>query len=106
MRDGLCTLTPKQLAGEVGWSGWSLSLIYLPLLPPFPSAIMGNILAKAATTDMLLQWSLFLIAVYFKTEKFYDLAGSATFLLLVTQSITSTRKFFPRQVGRSVYIGV
>ena len=53
---------------------------------------------KAAITDMAVQWVLFLIAAYFKTEKFYDLAGSSTFLLLIVQSLLSTRKLFPRQV--------
>ena len=60
--------------------------------------IMGNVLVKAAITDMSLQWGLFLIAAYFRTEKFYDLAGSSTFILLAIQSLLSTRKLFPRQV--------
>jgi hypothetical protein len=61
---------------------------------------MGNVLVKAAVTDMALQWGLFLIAAYFRTEKFYDLAGSSTFILLAIQSLLSTRKLFPRQVLR------
>ena len=65
---------------------------------------MGNTLVKAAVIDMGLQWGLFLIAVYFKTEKFYDLAGSSTFILLAIQSLMNTRKFFPRQVF--LYLGV
>ena len=60
--------------------------------------IMGNTLAKAAFIDMGLQWALFLIAAYIKTEKFYDLAGSSTFILLAVQSLLSNRKLFPRQV--------
>ena len=59
---------------------------------------MGNTLVKAAVTDMGLQWGLFLIAAYFRTEKFYDLAGSITFILLAIQSLVSTRRLFPRQV--------
>ena len=59
---------------------------------------MGNVLAKAAITDMGLQWGLFLIAAYLRTEKFYDLAGSATFILLAIQSLISNGKLFPRQV--------
>lgn len=62
---------------------------------------MGNTLAKAAFIDMGLQWALFLIAAYFKTEKFYDLAGSSTFILLAVQSLLSNRKLFPRQVVQS-----
>ena len=59
---------------------------------------MGNVLAKAAITDMGLQWGLFLIAAYLRTEKFDDLAGSATFILLAIQSLISNGKLFPRQV--------
>ena len=62
------------------------------------STSMGNVLVKAAVTDMALQWGLFLIAAYFRTEKFYDLAGSSTFILLAIQSLLSTGKLFPRQV--------
>lgn len=69
---------------------------------------MGNVLTKAAATSMLIQWGMFLLAWYYKTEKFYDLTGSITFLLLVMQSIVGTGKFFPRQVlttskARTVY---
>lgn len=59
---------------------------------------MGNVLGKAAAIDFLLQWGLFLIAAYLKTEKFYDLAGTSTFILLAVQSLIKTNKFFPRQV--------
>ena len=59
---------------------------------------MGNALVKSAAIDMGLQWALFLVAAYFKTEKFYDLAGSGTFILLAVQSLISNRKLFPRQV--------
>jgi hypothetical protein len=59
---------------------------------------MGNALVKAAASDMVLQCALFLVAAYFQTEKFYDISGSATFILLLIQSITSTGKFLPRQV--------
>ena len=59
---------------------------------------MGSVLSKVVVTDLLLQWGLFLVAAYFRTEKFYDLAGSATFILLSVQSILSQGKLFPRQV--------
>ena len=55
---------------------------------------MGNELFKAAVTDMSLQWILFVVAAYFQIEKFYDLAGSSTFILLVMQSIVTTSSFF------------
>ncbi len=60
---------------------------------------MGNTLAKAAVTDMAIQWVCFAVAAYFQTEKFYDLVGSSTFLILVMQSIVNTGRFFPRQVS-------
>ena len=62
---------------------------------------MGNTLVKAAAIDFLLQWGLFLIAAYLRTEKFFDLAGSFTFVLLAVQSLINTRRFFPRQVIQS-----
>ncbi len=62
---------------------------------------MGNALVKAAATDLAIQWGCFLVAAYFKTEKFYDLAGSATFIVLLLQSLSSNGRFFPRQVIQS-----
>jgi len=59
---------------------------------------MGNALVKAALTDMTLQWVCFAVAIYFKTEKFYDLVGSSTYLILIMQSMISAGRFFPRQV--------
>ena len=63
--------------------------------------MMGNTLVKAAVTDFLLQWGLFLIAAYMRTERFFDLAGSSTFVLLAVQSLINTGRFFPRQVIQS-----
>ena len=63
--------------------------------------IMGNVLGKAATVDFCIQWGMFLLAAYLKTEKFFDATGSATFLVLVLQSLLHTRRFFPRQVVQS-----
>ena len=62
---------------------------------------MGNFVSRAAVVDFALQWGLFLIANYLKTEKFYDLAGSSTFVLLIVQSLVNGGKFFPRQVIQS-----
>ncbi|XP_055044319.2 uncharacterized protein [Misgurnus anguillicaudatus] len=44
--------------------------------------IMGSVLAKCAATDLGIQWVGWALASAFKTEKFYDLAGSGTFVLL------------------------
>lgn len=43
---------------------------------------MSNPLVKAAVFDFGLQWSAFIVANALKTEKFYDLIGSSTFLSL------------------------
>ena len=65
------------------------------------TGIMGNALSKAAAVDFLIQWSMFLLAAYMKSEKFFDATGSATFVLLLLQSLLLARKFFPRQVIQS-----
>ena len=62
---------------------------------------MGNALSKAAAVDFLIQWSMFLLAAYMKTEKFFDATGSVTFVVLLLQSLLHARKFFPRQVIQS-----
>uniref|UniRef100_A0A673WYY9 Si:ch211-210c8.6 n=1 Tax=Salmo trutta TaxID=8032 RepID=A0A673WYY9_SALTR len=42
----------------------------------------GSTIAKCAATDLRIQWTGWAISGALKTEKFYDLAGSGTFLLL------------------------
>lgn len=49
---------------------------------PVLDMIMGSTLAKCAATDLAIQWVGWAIASAFKTEKFYDLTGSGTFILL------------------------
>lgn len=49
--------------------------------------IMGNNLVKSAAVDFGIQWVLWVVASKLQTEKFYDLAGSGTFLLLAYQSL-------------------
>ncbi|TRY86648.1 hypothetical protein DNTS_005001 [Danionella cerebrum] len=44
--------------------------------------IMGSTLAKCAAADLAIQWVGWALASALKTEKFYDLAGSGTFILL------------------------
>ena len=57
-----------------------------------------NPLVKAAVLDFAIQWLMWAIAAFLQTEKFYDLAGSATFLLVTWQTLKWGRRFFPRQV--------
>lgn len=57
------------------------------------------ILLKSLVADFVIQGSLFIVAAIFKTEKFYDLAGSGTILLLAYQSRQwSTTNFFRQYV--------
>ena len=64
-------------------------------------SVMGNALSKAAAVDFLIQWGMFLIAAYLKTEKFFDATGTFTFIVLLLQSLLHARRFFPRQVIQS-----
>ncbi|XP_050418957.1 uncharacterized protein LOC126832280 [Patella vulgata] len=59
--------------------------------------MMGNILVKSAALDFGIQWGCWAVAALLKTEKFYDMAGSATFALLAYQSLSSGGQFFLRQ---------
>uniref|UniRef100_A0A3Q2ZUC4 Si:ch211-210c8.6 n=2 Tax=Kryptolebias marmoratus TaxID=37003 RepID=A0A3Q2ZUC4_KRYMA len=43
---------------------------------------MGGTLARCAATDLGIQWFCWVLAAALRTEKFYDLAGSGTFILL------------------------
>ena len=66
---------------------------------------MGNVLAKAAAVDMSIQWIMFLLAYYLRTEKFFDITGSATFILLLLLTLKNGGRFFPRQVIQSGLVG-
>ena len=50
------------------------------------SATMGSSLGTMLAVDMGIQWSLWAVAAYFRTEKFFDLAGSSTFGILLAMS--------------------
>eukprot|EP01102_Stenamoeba_stenopodia_P000622 TRINITY_DN10599_c0_g1_i1.p1 TRINITY_DN10599_c0_g1~~TRINITY_DN10599_c0_g1_i1.p1 ORF type:complete len:270 (+),score=28.18 TRINITY_DN10599_c0_g1_i1:160-969(+) len=43
---------------------------------------MGSVLAKAAAVSVGVQWTMFVPSALFKTEKFYDLVGGSTFVLI------------------------
>ncbi|XP_064647603.1 uncharacterized protein LOC135500230 [Lineus longissimus] len=58
---------------------------------------MGNLLVRTAAVDFGIQWVLWVVAAALKTEKFYDLAGSGTFLLLAYQALQWGGTRFPRQ---------
>ncbi|CAB4032906.1 Delta(14)-sterol reductase [Paramuricea clavata] len=57
--------------------------------------------ARAAILDMGIQWILCAISTILKTEKFYDLAGSSTFIYLTWQVLSWSRQFNTRQVIQS-----
>lgn len=53
----------------------------------YVSNMGGNILLKAAAVDVAIQWIGFGYSSYMKTEKYYDLTGSSTFLYLTWASL-------------------
>lgn len=55
-------------------------------------------LLVTAAYDFGIQWILWVFAALFQTEKFYDLAGSATYIFLAWQTLRSTGAFHLRQV--------
>lgn len=57
--------------------------------------------ARAAILDLGIQWILCAISTKLKTEKFYDLAGSSTFIYLVWQVLSWSGQFNTRQVIQS-----
>lgn len=59
--------------------------------------IMGNSLVKAAAVDFGIQWVGWAVAASLKTEKFYDLAGSGTFICLALQSLKWGGRYHFRQ---------
>ncbi|XP_033127225.1 uncharacterized protein LOC117124981 [Anneissia japonica] len=61
------------------------------------STLMNNILTRSALLDFGIQCGLFAIAAVLKTEKFYDLAGSGTFIFLALQSLRWGGHYYLRQ---------
>lgn len=59
--------------------------------------IMGNNIAKAAALDFGIQWCCWVFAASMQTEKFYDLAGSSTFIVLALQSLRWGGTYHTRQ---------
>lgn len=58
---------------------------------------MGNVLVKSAVIDVGIQWAGFAVSAALKTEKFYDLLGSGTFLYLAYKSLQWGKRYFARQ---------
>jgi len=63
--------------------------------------VFSSPLFSAAALDFGIQWGLWLVASFFQTEKFYDLAGSSTFILLTWQTLRWGGKFHLRQLVQS-----
>lgn len=57
----------------------------------------GNV-SRLVILDFAIQWLLCVIAIWKKTEKFYDLAGSSTFLLLAILNFQWNADGHPRQI--------
>lgn len=64
----------------------------------------ANPLVKAAFIDVAIQWGLWSVAAYFKTEVFYDLAGSSTFLYLAWQTLKWGNAYHTRQVIQTLFV--
>ncbi|XP_072167959.1 uncharacterized protein [Diadema setosum] len=54
-------------------------------------------LVRSAAWDLGIQWGCFAVAALLKTEKFYDLAGSGTFLFLALQTLRWGGTWYLRQ---------
>ena len=67
---------------------------------------MGNFLAKVAVIDFAIQWSMWILATLLKTEKFYDLIGSLTFITLSLLSLTWNGRPTTRQKTQTAAICV
>ncbi|XP_077979127.1 uncharacterized protein LOC144434537 [Glandiceps talaboti] len=61
------------------------------------ASYMDNTLFRSFVYDVAIQWGLFGVAAYFQTEKFYDLAGSGTFIFLALQTLKWGETYFLRQ---------
>lgn len=65
------------------------------------SEMFSSPYAKAAILDLGIQWILCAISTILKTEKFYDLAGSSTFIYLIWQVLSWSGQYNNRQVIQS-----
>jgi len=75
------------------------------------SHVNTNLLLKAAVIDMGIQWGCCAAAIALKTEKFYDLAGSSTFLYLTWLTLSwgnrgAIKRAFPRQLVQNTCVSV
>ncbi|XP_060677062.1 uncharacterized protein si:ch211-210c8.6 isoform X2 [Hemiscyllium ocellatum] len=67
---------------------------------------MGSILVKCAMIDLTIQWVLWAAASILQTEKFYDLAGSGTFIFLTHLSYRWNGTSYHRQKIQSTLVTV
>lgn len=74
------------------------------------SLMPKNELAKAAVFDLGLQWAAFSISYALKTEKFYDLIGSSTFLGLTWLTLSWGKQdgsqYFDRQIAQNLCVSL
>ena len=62
---------------------------------------MGNTVTKCLALDSAIQLLGFFAAYNLRTEKFFDITGSFTFVLLLVYSLVCSGRFYPRQVIQS-----
>jgi len=65
----------------------------------------GNV-TRLCIVDFGIQWLLYGVAVWKKTEKFYDLAGSSTFILLAYLNFRWNADEHPRQLIQTCCVGL
>ena len=74
---------------------------FFQVMGSFLSAGMKNPLFTAAAIDFGIQWICWAVASILQTEKFYDLAGSSTFVFLTLLTLRWQRKVNLRQIIQS-----
>jgi len=57
-----------------------------------------SLVGKAALIDFGIQWIMYFFSALFKTEKFFDLTGGSTFVLLAIYSLLWRKRFMVRQM--------
>ena len=67
---------------------------------------MGNSLTKAVALDATVRCLVYVLAVRFKTENFYDASGCAAFVYLLPFFLMHGGRFSPRQVIQSQMVGM
>ncbi|XP_042208948.1 probable O-methyltransferase ustE [Homarus americanus] len=66
----------------------------------------SSTITRLTLVDFSIQWSLWLVACLLKTEKFYDLAGSATYIILASLNYKWNNTGHPRQAVQTGCVNI